>query len=173
MPKVNWRAFTIFTMSEHDLPKACLQCYLHMDFFRHDNSLFVNLLVIFKTEKVSSGKETFLNRLLGLAGRFANLRTLGTLRLCGNNISRPPKEALGALQSLQNLYLNRNNLTQLSKNAFGNIPVLSKLELSGNKIFNISYAAFENVRQMTSVDLSFNNLSWVPPGAFLGKFHGQ
>ena len=52
MPKVNWRAFTIFTMSENDLQKACLQCYLHMDFFRHDNSLFVNLLVIFKTEKV-------------------------------------------------------------------------------------------------------------------------
>ena len=76
---------------------------------------------------------------------------------------------MGALQSLQNLYLNRNNLTQLTKDAFGTLPVVSRLEVSGNQIFNVSYAAFENMQQMTTVDLSFNNLSWVPPGAFLGK----
>ena len=101
------------------------------------------------------------------------MRTLRTLRLCGNNITRPPREALGALQSLQNLYLNRNEMTQLKKDAFGNLLVVSKLELSGNKLWNVSYSAFENMRQMVSVDLSFNNLSWVPPGAFLGKLYGS
>ena len=101
------------------------------------------------------------------------MRTLNTLRLCGNNITKPPREALGALQSLQNLYLNRNQLTQLKKDAFGTLPVVSKLELSGNKLWNVSYSAFENMRQMVSVDLSFNNLSWVPPGAFLGTIFCQ
>ena len=117
---------------------------------------------------------TILTRvLIYFSGRFANLNTLNTLKLCGNNITRPPKEALGSLQSLQNLYLNNNGLTTLKKNAFGNLPVVSTLELSGNKIFNVSYAAFEDLRQLTAIDLSSNNLSWVPPGAFLGKFYSQ
>ena len=103
-----------------------------------------------------------------IPGRFANLNTLNTLRLCGNNLTRPPKEALGSLQSLQKLYLNNNRLTALNKNAFGNLPVVSLLELENNRIFNVSYAAFENLRQLTEINLSRNNLSWVPPGAFLG-----
>ena len=111
--------------------------------------------------------------MISFSGRFANLNTLNTLKLCGNNITRPPKEALGSLQSLQNLYLNNNGLTTLKKSAFGNLPVVSTLELSGNKIFNVSYAAFEDLRQLTTIDLSSNNLSWVPPGAFLGKFYSQ
>lgn len=84
-------------------------------------------------------------------------------------MTRPPKEALGSLQSLQNLYMNDNQLRILEKNAFGNLPVVSHLELRGNMIHNISYAAFESLRQLTQIDLSFNNLSWVPPGAFFGN----
>merc|ERR1719245_48788 len=38
-------------------------------------------------------------------GRFDNLNTLGTLSLRGNNITNVPREALGALQSLQHLHL--------------------------------------------------------------------
>ena len=106
-----------------------------------------------------------------IPGRFANLNTLNTLRLCGNNLTRPPKEALGSLQSLQKLYLNNNRLTALNKNAFGNLPVVSLLELENNRIFNVSYAAFENLRQLTEINLSRNNLSWVPPGAFLGIYY--
>ena len=106
-----------------------------------------------------------------LSGRFGNLNTLGTLELCGNNITKPPKAALGALRSLQNLHLCQNQLTQLKKDAFGTLPVVSRLDLSGNKIFNVSYSAFEGLRQVTDIDLSFNNLSWIPPGAFLGIFY--
>ena len=113
--------------------------------------------------------KAYLNQTM-LSGRFGNLNTLGTLKLCGNNITRPPKAALGALRSLQHLHLCQNQLTQLKKDAFGQLNIVSNLDLSGNKINNISYAAFENLRQLVNIDLSFNNLSFVPPGAFLGIY---
>ena len=67
-----------------------------------------------------------------LSGRFANLNTLGTLKLCGNNMTQLPKAALGALRSLQNLHLCENQLTQLTKDAFGTLPVVSHLGASIN-----------------------------------------
>jgi Leucine-rich repeat (LRR) protein len=46
------------------------------------------------------------------------VNTLGTLKLCGNNITQPPKAALGPLRALQHLHLCQNQLTQLKKDAF-------------------------------------------------------
>jgi Leucine-rich repeat (LRR) protein len=100
------------------------------------------------------------------SGRFDNLNTLGTLKLRGNNITKPPWEALGALQSLRILHLDDNMLVNLTRKSFGRLPVVAILGLSGNNINNISMNAFEGLLQLTDLDLSRNNLSYVPPGAF-------
>ena len=99
-------------------------------------------------------------------GRFDNLRTLGTLRLCGNNITAVPYQALGALGSLSSLYLEDNMLTNLTRKAFGVLPVVSTLSLKNNKLNNVTMNAFEGLLQLVNLDLSGNNLTYVPPGAF-------
>ena len=99
-------------------------------------------------------------------GRFDNLLTLNTLCIRHNNISRPPWEALGALNSLQKLFLDGNMMTNLTKKAFGRLPVVGELGLSRNKFNNISLYAFEGLIQLTKLDLSHNNLTYIPPGAF-------
>lgn len=99
-------------------------------------------------------------------GRFDNLNTVGTLKLRGNNITRPPWEALGALQSLRTLNLDDNLMTNLTQRAFGRLPATAEITLSGNKLNNISMNAFEGLLQIQHLDLSRNNLSYIPPGAF-------
>ena len=103
-------------------------------------------------------------------GRFDNLIVLNTLKLRGNNITRPPLEALSPLGSLQKLYLDDNRITNLTKKSFGRLPVVSTLGLSGNKINNITTDAFEGLLQLVRLDLSNNNLTYVPPGAFRSEW---
>ena len=76
--------------------------------------------------------KAYLNQTM-LSGRFGNLNTLGTLKLCGNNINQPPKAALGPFCGLQHLHLWQNQLTQLKKYAFRQLNIVSNLDLSGNK----------------------------------------
>ena len=73
-----------------------------------------------------------------LSGRFGNLNIPGTLKLCGNNITQPPKTALGPLRSLQHLHFWQNQLTQLKKDALRQLNIVSNLDLCDNKINDIS-----------------------------------
>eukprot|EP00095_Tigriopus_kingsejongensis_P011359 maker-scaffold444_size168727-snap-gene-0.34 protein:Tk11359 transcript:maker-scaffold444_size168727-snap-gene-0.34-mRNA-1 annotation:"Chaoptin" len=98
--------------------------------------------------------------------RFDNLRTLGTLKLRGNGLTRPPWEALQSLQSLRHVNLDDNLMTNLSQRAFGRLPATAEITLSGNLLNNISMNAFEGLLQIQFLDLSRNNLSFIPPGAF-------
>lgn len=99
-------------------------------------------------------------------GRFNGLNVLQSLKLRSNGMTRPPYEALGALQSLRNLHLDGNNLTKLEKKSFGRLPVVFVLGLSHNQLVNISTQAFEGLLQLIDLDLSSNNLTFIPPGAF-------
>jgi len=99
-------------------------------------------------------------------GRFAGLNTLQILKLRANGMTRPPHEALSALQSLRTLNLDSNNFTVLTKKAFGRLPVVFNLTLANNQISNISVKAFEGLLQLLLLDVSHNNLSYIPPGAF-------
>eukprot|EP00092_Neocalanus_flemingeri_P025507 GFUD01027655.1.p1 GENE.GFUD01027655.1~~GFUD01027655.1.p1 ORF type:complete len:1068 (-),score=163.25 GFUD01027655.1:152-3355(-) len=99
-------------------------------------------------------------------GRFAGLNVLRSLKLRGNNMTKPPSEALGALLSLRTLNLDYNNFTVLPKKSFGRLPVVFNLTLGHNNINNISTGAFEGFLQLILLDINSNNLTYIPPGAF-------
>jgi len=99
-------------------------------------------------------------------GRFNNLNTVQYLSLRYNNISKPPYESIGALQSLRVLNLEGNVIEKLEKRAFGKLNILADLDLSGNKLNNITVGAFEGLLQIVNITLRENNLTYIPPGAF-------
>eukprot|EP00088_Acartia_fossae_P001194 TRINITY_DN10452_c0_g1_i2.p1 TRINITY_DN10452_c0_g1~~TRINITY_DN10452_c0_g1_i2.p1 ORF type:complete len:750 (-),score=93.28 TRINITY_DN10452_c0_g1_i2:158-2113(-) len=101
-------------------------------------------------------------------GRFNNLNTVQFLSLRYNNISKPPWESIGALQSLRVLNLEGNVIQHLGRKAFGKLNVLADLNLAGNKLNNITVRAFEGLLQIVNLTLRENNLTYIPPGAFHG-----
>ncbi|KAJ8679374.1 hypothetical protein QAD02_015161 [Eretmocerus hayati] len=101
-------------------------------------------------------------------GSFESLFTLRSLNLQGNNISKPPWEALSTLNSLQYLYLQDNNLTELNKASFGKLPVVFELNLANNQLRNISERAFEGLLQLLTLNLTNNQIKHIPNGAFRG-----
>jgi len=98
-------------------------------------------------------------------GRLDGLNVLRSLKLRGNNITKPP-QALSALLSLRTLNLDYNNFTLLPKKAFGRLPVVFNLTLGYNQINNISMGAFEGLLQLILLDMNSNNITFIPPGAF-------
>lgn len=98
-------------------------------------------------------------------GRFDGLNVLRSIKLRGNNITKPPK-ALSALLSLRTLNLDYNNFTFLPKKAFGRLPVVFNLTLGHNQLNNISMGAFEGLLQLILLDMNSNNITFIPPGAF-------
>ncbi|XP_040569853.1 uncharacterized protein [Lepeophtheirus salmonis] len=102
------------------------------------------------------------------AGRFDGLIVLKSIGLRGNNISKPPWEALRSLRSVNYIDLDDNHIRNLSRNAFGRLPILFELGLSNNSINNISVEAFGGLLQLQKLDLSQNNITYIPPGAFKG-----
>ena len=90
-----------------------------------------------------------------LSGHFGNLNTLGTLKLCGNNITEPPKAALGALRALQHLHLWQNQPTHLKKEA------LRQLNIGQNKISQFPTDAFRNLEHLEELEIPFEKVYFV------------
>ena len=93
------------------------------------------------------------------------LRTLKTLDLGNNHISRIDKESFDGLNELYGLRLVDNKLENVSRDAFSSLPALQVLNLASNTIRHVEQSAFAANSVLRAIRLDGNELTEIR-GAF-------
>ncbi|XP_014477721.1 PREDICTED: slit homolog 3 protein-like [Dinoponera quadriceps] len=90
---------------------------------------------------------------------FAGLNELYGLRLVDNKLENVSREAFGCLPALQVLNLANNHIRHVEQSAFVNNPVLRAIRLDGNQLTEIR-GAFTSLSTLVWLNVSDNKLLW-------------
>ncbi|XP_046391985.1 protein artichoke [Ischnura elegans] len=99
-------------------------------------------------------------------GAFSSLPALRTLDLSGNALSDIAEGAFRGLQTLRNLSLAGNRLSSFVDSFFGSVSVLDELDLSNNYISLLSPHSFRVHPHLRVLRLARNRLSLLSPTLF-------
>ncbi|XP_071443229.1 chaoptin, partial [Hetaerina americana] len=111
-------------------------------------------------------RDNSLTRIPG--GAFSSLPALRTLDLSGNAISDVSEGAFRGLQTLRNLSLAGNRLSSFIDSFFGSVSILDELDLSSNYISLLSPHSFRVHPRLRVLRLARNRLTLLSPALFRG-----
>ena len=100
------------------------------------------------------------------SGDFADLTSLRTLDLLGNDLETLPEGLFQGLASLETLALERNALTELPDGLFEGLASLNILYLFDNELGTLPEGLFEGLANLSILSLNDNNLRTLPDGIF-------
>ncbi len=100
------------------------------------------------------------------SGDFADLTSLRTLDLLGNDLETLPEGLFQGLASLETLALERNALTELPEGLFERLANLNILYLFDNELGTLPEGLFEGLANLSILSLNDNNLRTLPDGIF-------
>ena len=117
--------------------------------------------------KILNVTKSFSNPIKLDGHNFADLKSLESLNLKQNKISKISIEEFANLISLKELYLDENSLKEIDKKTFVSNFNLEIISLKSNDISKIHYKTFSSLSKLREIDLALNNIKSLQSAIFV------